>query len=574
MSISAQYRKWMMTPDSVRRFWAVMLYLGVAVGLYACSRYSYLLFHSMAEMFGIAVSWSIFIVVWNARRVMDNDGLLFLGIGFLFIGITALLHTLAYKGMDLFLGHGANLPTQLWIAYQYLLALTFAVAPWFVRRRLRPQAALGGFAMLTAVLIAVIFTGYFPDCFVEGRGLTPFKKVSEILTSLILIAAAGLFWRDRRRFSQKILTLILVAIAMAVCAKTAFIFYVSVYGLSNLLGHYLMIVCFLLIYKAIIETGIAAPSEILFRELKTRERDLEKTTRALTAATDRLEQLVDIRTRALKQANVRLTQEVTARKDAQSLLARRNEELEKINQELDDFAYIVSHDLREPLRGMFNYAEMLMEDCHDALDADSRTMLENLGHLARRQERQITAVLRYSRIGFKKPHLVSTDLRTVVQDVLATLNPLILETGAQIRMPRPLPAVTCDPELVAELFQNLIVNALQFNAKADKWVEIGHYDTRQWSSVALTPDAPRIDGDLVFYVRDNGIGIRKKYHALIFKIFSRLHGQREYGGGTGAGLTIVRKIIDYHGGRIWLSSVAGQGTIFYFTISGGMQDRA
>ncbi len=123
------------------------------------------------------------------------------------------------------------------------------------------------------------------------------------------------------------------------------------------------------------------------------------------------------------------------------------------------------------------------------------------------------------------------------------------------------------------MFQNLIVNALQYNDNTDKWVEIGCHDTRRWACVRLSPEAPRVEGDLVCYVRDNGIGIEKKYHSRIFKIFNRLHARNDYGGGTGAGLTIVRKIIDYHGGRIWLSSVPGQGTVFYFTLCDGARGK-
>lgn len=541
----------------------IVFWLGVAAGLYACSRYDYLLFHSIAEMFSIAVGWSIFIVAWNARKVTENDFLLFLGIGFLFIGVVDLLHTLSYKGMNVFPGYDANLPTQLWVAWQYLLALAFLVAPGFIRHEMKTSVALGGFAAITAALVASIFGGVFPDCFIEGVGLTRFKKASEILTAVMLLASAGLMWRCRNRFSPKVLKLLVAAVLVAVCAKTAFIFYVSVYGFSNLVGHYLMTISFLLIYKAIVETGISTPSEILFRELKTRETELKATGKALAAATDRLEQQVAVRTRALERINRRLKKEVQARKEAQELLFRRNLDLEEINRELDDFAYMVSHDLREPLRGMFNYAGMLMEDYSGRLDGDGRVMLENMAKLAKRQEAQIAAILRYSRIGRKQPDMSWTDMDGLVREVLEILGPSLEACRTTVRVFGPLPAVRCDRELMAEVFQNLIVNAMKYNDKSEKRVEIGCHDTRRWAQAVFFPEAGGAIGGIVFFIRDNGIGIERKHYENIFKIFKRLHGRNAYGGGTGAGLTIARKIIDYHGGRIWLSSVPDQGTCFF-----------
>ena len=134
----------------------------------------------------------------------------------------------------------------------------------------------------------------------------------------------------------------------------------------------------------------------------------------------------------------------------------------------------------------------------------------------------------------------------------------IAETKTEIRIPAPLPVVRCDPA-VSALFRNLITNSLKYNDKSERWVEIG---------VCTTPAeaADKTDGAPVFYVRDNGIGIRDRDHDKIFEIFRRLHGPDKFGGGTGAGLTIARKIVERHGGRIWIESKVGEGTTFYFTL--------
>ena len=241
----------------------------------------------------------------------------------------------------------------------------------------------------------------------------------------------------------------------------------------------------------------------------------------------------------------------------QARLLNQSIELSRSNQELDDFAYIASHDLKEPLRGIHNYATFLLEDYHDRLDQTGRDRLETLTRLTARMEALINDLLHFSRVGRVQLATVKSDLDRVVADVLDTLHISLEERGVEVRIPNPLPTVTCDETRVGELFRNLITNAAKYNDKAKKWIEIG-----------VSPAATPGEG-AVFYVRDNGIGIREKHFEAIFRIFKRLHGGDKYGGGTGAGMSIVKKIIEGHGGRIWLESAVGEGTTFYFTLQRG-----
>ena len=234
-------------------------------------------------------------------------------------------------------------------------------------------------------------------------------------------------------------------------------------------------------------------------------------------------------------------------------LQQRNEELDQSNRELDDFAYIASHDLKEPLRGIHNFSSFLLEDYSDKLDGDGRSKLETLMRLTRRMETLIDSLLQFSRLGRVDLGLDRVDLDQVVAEILDSLTISLQEEGVQVRMPRPLPVIEADRVRVGEIFQNLIVNAMKYNDKPEKWVEIG------WREDPAGPP--------VFYVRDNGIGIPEKHHDSVFRIFKRLHGRDKYGGGTGAGLTIVKKIVERHHGRIWLESAPGEGTTFYFTLS-------
>jgi PAS domain S-box-containing protein len=236
------------------------------------SLYNYLLFHSFAEIFSIVVACGIFMVAWNSRQFLDKNYLLFVGIAFLFIATLDLIHTLAYTGMNIFYGYKSNLPTQLWIAARYLEGISLLVAPLFFSRKLKPNFVFLGYAVVTTLLLLSIFYwDIFPICFLEGVGLTPFKKVSEYIICLILLASIALLVRNRKEFDKNVLQWMIGSIIVTIFSELAFTSYVQAYGFSNLLGHFFKIVSFYLIYKAIIETGLTRPYALLFRNLKQSE---------------------------------------------------------------------------------------------------------------------------------------------------------------------------------------------------------------------------------------------------------------------------------------------------------------
>ena len=255
--------------------WQVLVWTLVLVGLYVASLYNYNLFHSLGEFFSIIIAATLFLVAWNSRQIIDNNYLLFLGIGYLFVGGLDLLHTLSYKGMGVFIGYGANLPTQLWIGARYLEAATLLLAPLFFKRRLNPFLALGGFALATALFLLAVFEGTFPACFMEGIGLTPFKIVSEYVICVILVGALALLFKNRNEFHHKVFTLLAWSIILTIAQEIFFTLYTDVFGLRNLLGHYLKILSFYLIYKAVIQTGLMRPYDVLFRNLKLREEAIQ-----------------------------------------------------------------------------------------------------------------------------------------------------------------------------------------------------------------------------------------------------------------------------------------------------------
>ena len=247
----------------------------ILFALYLTSLHSYLLFHGLAEIFSIVVACGIFILAWNSRRFLDNNYLLFLGIAYLFVAGLDLIHTLGYTGMSVFTGYATNLPAQLWIASRYMESLSLLIAPLFIGRKLKTNFVFTAYTLAIFVLLGSIFYWpIFPICFVEGVGLTPFKKISEYIISLILLGSIALLFQKRKEFDAGVLRLLIASIIVTITSELAFTFYSHAYGLANLIGHYFKIVSFYLIYKAIIETGLVKPYDLLFRNLKQSEEDL------------------------------------------------------------------------------------------------------------------------------------------------------------------------------------------------------------------------------------------------------------------------------------------------------------
>ncbi len=251
----------------------VLLFL---FSLYVVSLSSYLLFHSIVEMISIVVIASVFLIAWNSRERLKNSYLLFLGISYLFVAIIGFLHLISYKGMGVFTGHGADLPTQFWIAARYIESISLLLAPFMLGRTLKVHRLFTVYFIVTSLFVASIFSGYFPVCFDYVGGLTHFKIISEYIICLILFAALFALSRHKKAFNEQVYILLSGAIILSIFAELFFTFYIDVYGFSNLIGHYFKLLSFYLIYKAIVVTGLMKPYALLYRELKIREYDLVK----------------------------------------------------------------------------------------------------------------------------------------------------------------------------------------------------------------------------------------------------------------------------------------------------------
>ena len=248
-------------------------------------------------------------------------------------------------------------------------------------------------------------------------------------------------------------------------------------------------------------------------------------------------------------AFVHVTKDITERKRMEEELKQTLAELERSNAELEEFAYVASHDLQEPLRMVASYLQLIERRYKNRLDKDADEFIAFAVDGATRMQKMINKVLLYSRIGKQSKPLRPIDCEDILDQVVANLAAAIQESGVIVTRD-PLPTVMANDALLIELFQNLIGNAVKFRGKKSPGVHV---------------KAEKKGSDWVFSVRDNGIGVDPRHAERIFQIFQRLHGRNKYPG-TGIGLAVCKKIVERFGGRIWVESETGKGSTFYFTI--------
>ncbi len=247
--------------------------------------------------------------------------------------------------------------------------------------------------------------------------------------------------------------------------------------------------------------------------------------------------------------------DISAQKENERRLARALEDAASSNRELQQFAYIASHDLQEPLRMVTSYLQLLERRYRGELDEDAQEFIGFAVEGAQRMQQQILDLLAYSRITSRGQPPTPVDAATALAEAITRLELQIAETGAEICI-GPMPVVLADPSQLAQVFQNLVGNALTFRSSEPPRIRV---------------EAVEEDGAVRFSVSDNGIGIAPEYHDRIFQMFQRLHTRDRYPG-SGIGLAIVQRIIERHGGRVWLESAEGEGSTFFFTLPANPPD--
>jgi|GEM_PF-2202655 len=312
--------------------------VAVLVVLYIAYSYNFLLFHTLIEMATVCIAFAVFVIVWNSRKYLRNNYILFLGIAYLFVAGIDLLHTLTYEGMNIFEGYGTNLATQLWIGGRYMESASLLLAPLFIKRKFNHRIMFAGFGAVTILFLLSIFQwDIFPVCFDPETGLTTFKRLSEFAIIGILVAALVPLLGEQRDLAPSIPRWIGLSIVFTIGSELFFVMYESPFDAANAAGHFFKLISFYFIYKALIETGLQDPQSVTFGHFKQREQQLWQDRTELQSKLYR-------RDKELRNAIMELAEQTHSRLDAEEELAESEMKYRTLVENIPGIAYIESAD--------------------------------------------------------------------------------------------------------------------------------------------------------------------------------------------------------------------------------------
>lgn len=609
-------------------------FMGLLVVLAAITlarAHSYLLFHSLAELFMVVVAVTTFALAWNLRRHLDNPFLLIAGIAYGPVALLDMLHLLAFKGMGVFEAD-ANLATQLWVAQRGLDAAAVLAATLCGGRRVSARIVLAVLVAAGVALGGLIFTGLFPLCYVEGQGLTTFKIAAEYAMMASFAVAFWRLWSYRQLLPRRLARLLLLAVLLSLLEEAAFTLYVDVAGIFNMVGHLLGAVVAALIYSGVVRYGLSNPQDVLFGQLNALNvrltdaalRDNERAALAmemldggawewdmatparqlsprhgvwLGLAPEQPAMLDDWRRRVLPTDMAAYDSLVAPRAPGPALTVeyrwRRDDgTIAWFSGASRCFVDGAGTRMVGVDRDVSNQRQEEQE--RRRLAEDMRSFSEILAHHLQEPARLQACYAQVLRRALPSPCPPEADgAMRVIEDGANYLRRLLRDAYLYIVLDRlPQPDHPVDAARVVQAVWTRMEDQVKACAAE---IQVAGPLPPVWLAEARLQDLFSIllgnaveyrdpnrplrvtvschaePGEMVVSVADNGIGIHARHHEQIFRPFERLHTQAQHPG-TGIGLALARRIVENAGGRIWLESTPDVGTTFHFALPhhGGM----
>lgn len=375
----------------------------LSVFLVAVAQFNFLVFHTLAELFAVIVSFILFALAWHTHRFSRDHFLLYLACGMFWVGALDLAHTLSYKGMGLLPVNEANTATQIWLVTRYLQALLLLTTPLMASRGTDKMILFLAFGLIAALTMLWVASGHFPDAFIEGEGLTALKIYSEYVIMAILAGALALLWKHRAAIAPDALPFLLIAIVFAIGTELAFTLYIDVYGFSNLVGHILKLFSFWAIFQAVAGASLIRPYQAL---------------------------------------------------DAS-------------NRAKDDFLASMSHDLRTPLNSILGFSDMMRSQMFGPLGhAKYGEYVGNIHASGTHLLGLVNDILDLSKLESGQYELNRQDLdpRALAEEVVRSFAPAIAakEMDVRVTCDAAVQKLSADERAMVQLLNNLVSNAVKF----------------------------------------------------------------------------------------------------------------
>lgn len=444
---------------------------------------SFLLFHTITEIFSIVIAFTIFVIGWHTRKYTESVFFVRYGIAALFVGFIDLLHTLSYEGMGIFIYYDGNLPTQLWILARYIQSISFIIALIPFTFEKSHYYLMIFYASITIIFVFSIFYGVFPDCYITGIGLTPFKIISEYIITLFLSISLILLYLQKDNYSKDISLLIALSLITTIISEVAFTLYVSLYGISNFIGHIFKIFSFFFIYVGVIQIGLKDPVRVLFKQLKQREISLNQ---------------------AYKRTNF--------------------------------YKNLFAHDINNIFQNIISSLELYemekenVQKYHDMIQSQII-----------RGEKLVKNVIKLTELDNFEKELKSVDLAKTLKKSISFLKESYSNKNIRINQETPnYPIKLKANELINDVFENILINAVKYNQKDPIKIEIKASKTKK-------NDKKYAKIEII----DNGIGISPSRREEIFEGDLEKTSKSK---GLGLGLSLVRKVMELYNGEIWIES--------------------